>query len=63
MSAPTADSALAFKPGRYSLDIRDGAVAIMCAECTESLAFHADPVGFDEIAEDVWRHEKVHAHD
>lgn len=65
MSTPTAADALVFKHGRYGLDIGGELVMIvtvLCRDCHTEIAYHVEPVSFDELAEDVWRHEKVHEH-
>lgn len=66
VTAPTADNALSFKPGRYEIEAAGElviVVTIKCRDCADAVAHHVEPIMFDELAEDVWRHEKVHAHD
>lgn len=66
MTAPTADAALSFKPGRYAIDAGGELVVVVtvqCNDCDVDVAYHVEPVTFDELAEDVRRHEKVHEHD
>lgn len=66
MTTPTADNALSFKPGRYEIEAGGELVSVVtvkCNDCNDAVAYHVEPVSFDELAEDVWRHEKVHAHD
>lgn len=66
MTVPTAGDALSFTPGRYEIEAGGELVSVFtvhCTTCNDDVAYHVGPLLFDEIAEDVWRHEKVHEHD